>query len=539
MIKLRDYQEKGINEIRDGFHTGYRKILACAPPGGGKGTIMASIIHDSVQRGSRSLTFAHKRELIYQLADRYQEQFGINDIGFIMNGEKQKERQVMLGSTQSLKPRIEKGLVAKFPLVLMDECHRWANVTSSSVLEHLKESFLIGFTATPFRTDKKPFSSQFEKIIQMTTYSELVKKKSLVPTRVKAPECPNLDGVRTSMGDYDKKELFVAYDEERIYKAIVDKWLEYAYDQNLEEYRKTIVFCVNSTLHLHKTCQYFRDKGIDAHYISDKKIVPKADGTYEEEKMSKGERAKLYKDFEEGKFKVLLNINLFTEGISIDDVSCIVFNVATKSLNKYVQAGARGSRPLWNSDYSDWRKNLNGTYQKEDCLIIDFGENCERHGYIDHYDLEGFSLEGKVKKKGENPVKVCMSCSEINPVQAKKCRACGEVFPVQAKDKAFADELEWREIRPEDAAMKRLSKLPFDTAYHAFPHSLRLIGLAKGWAEGWALRTAAKRGLVPITNPLNPTRAEFRELKAYLVREEKGKGLAGLYDKLKGKYETI
>ena len=40
-VELRDYQTHTLELIRDAMEAGYRRILVCAPPGTGKGTLIA------------------------------------------------------------------------------------------------------------------------------------------------------------------------------------------------------------------------------------------------------------------------------------------------------------------------------------------------------------------------------------------------------------------------------------------------------------------------------------------------------------------
>ena len=43
---------------------------------------------------------------------------------------------------------------------------------------------------------------------------------------------------------------------------------------------------------------------------------------------------------------------------------------------------------MWEKDHSDWKKE-NGRYVKEDCLVLDFGGNTARFGYVEDYDAFG------------------------------------------------------------------------------------------------------------------------------------------------------
>ena len=79
----------------------------------------------------------------------------------------------------------------------------------------------------------------------------------------------------------------------------------------------------------------------------------------------------------------------------------------TKSLGLYVQMCGRGMR-LYPG--------------KDNCLLLDYGENIARHGCIDTAKPD---QEVKIRRP-----KICGSCLAVNPPHAKKCVECNEEFPV-------------------------------------------------------------------------------------------------------------
>jgi len=78
----------------------------------------------------------------------------------------------------------------------------------------------------------------------------------------------------------------------------------------------------------------------------------------------------------------------------------------TQSVGLYVQMCGRGMRLHDN---------------KENCLLLDYGENVARHGCLDEVE-PGESLPRRYKPK------ICASCNAINSPSAKECIECGQVF---------------------------------------------------------------------------------------------------------------
>lgn len=483
-IHLRDYQEEEINLVRNAFIKGHKRVMSVLPPGAGKGTLIAKHAVDAVMKGKRVLIFMHKRELAIQQAERIVKQFGFRDVGFIISGLPKAQKPIMIGTVQTMTRR---NIYQGFDLIIVDECHRIKTNQHQSIMEMFPDRWVIGYTATPFRSDKKGFKDDFDVLIQCTNYNKMVKQKYLVATRVVEPDVPlDFTGIklRSNGGekDFNNDELLERFDDDKVYRQVVEKWLQWG------KGKKTIVFTVNSKIHCRKTAEYFQKYNIDARPID-------SDTTPEE-------RNRLFESFKKGDYPVLCNIGLFTEGISIDDTDCIVFNVATQSPTKWVQAAARGSRPVWNSDYSDWLSK-DGEYIKTHCLIIDFGGNRERHGKVDDYDIFPFDLSGTPPKKGEAKTKDCPACGEVVFVQTRTCPKCGYQFPIKPKEdgQVFADEVDWKVVDRVKALVDKVSseRLPHDQLKRwlessPMGHLLRLIAKVRGYGENWSYYTAIRYG---------------------------------------------
>jgi DNA repair protein RadD len=89
---------------------------------------------------------------------------------------------------------------------------------------------------------------------------------------------------------------------------------------------------------------------------------------------------------------------------------------------------------------------------KENCLVLDFAGNIERHGPVDN-----ILPPLRRRKGGEVPMKECEDCIMLVPLIARTCRFCGFEFPIEDSSKLAEQasqspilDLEQSHIRYED-----------------------------------------------------------------------------------------
>jgi DNA repair protein RadD len=123
----------------------------------------------------------------------------------------------------------------------------------------------------------------------------------------------------------------------------------------------------------------------------------------------------LFRDDEIGRFKddknykFMVNCNVLTVGFDYPDIDCVVLLRPTCSPGLYYQMVGRGLR------ISD---------KKDDCLILDYGENIMRHGPIDRVSPAASGGDGD----GTTPMKECPSCAEVIFAGYTVCPVCEHLF---------------------------------------------------------------------------------------------------------------
>ena len=327
-MKLRAYQERSIEMLREALRSGSRKPILVLPTGAGKSVIFGKMIRTIAEKGKRILWLVHRRNLVYQMRDVLQ-QFGLEP-GIIMAGnDPDMDNQVQIGTIQTYRKRADlyeyDRYFMNFEVLLIDECHRSLSKTYREVIDIYNDSILIGCTATPMRSDQRGLGEVYDKIVAPVSVSELTADGYLSPPRYFAPSAPDLQGVPTRMGDYVVSDLELRVNKDKLNGDVVENWLRAG------EGRKTIVFAVN-VRHSIALCEKFLRYGVDAEHLD----------AYS----SDAERDAVFQRVQDGKTKVICNVALYQEGLDVPDVSCIVMARPTKSVGLWRQCAGRGLRPF-------------------------------------------------------------------------------------------------------------------------------------------------------------------------------------------------
>lgn len=343
-MQLRKYQEEAKNAILGEWDKGVKKTLLVLPTGTGKTIVFSKVIEDRVREGDRVLVLAHRGELLDQAADKL-----AKSTGLMTATEKAEETslnswyRVVVGSVQTMmrEKRLKKFSPDYFKSIIIDEAHHCLSDSYQRVLEHFGEANVLGVTATPDRGDMRNLGTYFESLAYEYTLPKAIKEGFLTP--IKALTIPlklDLTGVSQQAGDFKAADLGSALDP-YLYQ-IADEMVQHC------KTRKSVVF-----LPLIKTSQKFteilREKGFRAAEVN---------GDSED-------RAEILKDFDAGKYDVLCNSMLLTEGWDCPSVDCIVVLRPTKIRSLYSQMVGRGTR-------------LNPP-KKQDLLLLDFLWHTERH----------------------------------------------------------------------------------------------------------------------------------------------------------------
>jgi superfamily II DNA or RNA helicase len=342
-MNLRPYQIEAKAAIQTEWAKGNKKTLLVLPTGTGKTIVFSKLAEDCVAAGERVLILAHRGELLDQAADKMAQATGLG-----CAVEKAEDSclnswfRVVVGSVQTLmrEKRLSQFPKDFFNTIIVDEAHHCLADSYQRVLNYFTDANVLGVTATPDRGDMRNLGQYFESLAYEYTLPKAIKEGYLC--KIKAQTIPlklDLTGVGQQAGDFKTSDLGTALDP-YLYQ-IAEEMTKYCFD------RKTVVF-----LPLIKTSQKFRD-------ILESKGFRAAEVNGESQ-----DRAEVLVDFESGKYDVLCNSMLLTEGWDCPQVDCIVVLRPTKIRSLYCQMVGRGTRL-----YDD----------KDHLLLLDFLWHTERH----------------------------------------------------------------------------------------------------------------------------------------------------------------
>lgn len=342
-MELRPYQKDAEEAILGEWDKGVLRTLLVLPTGCGKTIVFSKVIEDQVKAGDRVLILAHRGELLMQAADKLQKSTGLGSAL-----EKAESSclgswfRVTVGSVQTLMrdKRLHQFPPDYFGTIVVDEAHHVLSDGYLRVLNYFEHAKVLGVTATPDRGDMRNLGQYFESLAYEYKLPQAIRDGYLTP--IKALTIPlhlDLSGVAIQGGDFAAGQLGTALDP-YLEQIAAEMW-EHCKD------RKTVVF-----LPLVKTSKKFRDI-LNQHGFRASEVNGSSD-----------DRAEILEDFDKGKYNVLCNSMLLTEGWDCPSVDCIVVLRPTKVRSLYSQMVGRGTRLCPGKDH---------------LLLLDFLWHTERH----------------------------------------------------------------------------------------------------------------------------------------------------------------
>lgn len=364
----------------------------------GKTIVFSSIVQKrcETQRG-RALILAHREELLQQASDKLFRLTGIQSAMEKAERHADSNAQVIVGSIQTFakESRLNSFDPNYFDTIVVDEAHHCLSESYQTVLGHFNAK-VVGVTATPDRGDKKDLATFFDSTAYEYSLYQAIKNGYLVPvTALMMPLKINLNGVKVSCGDYVVHDLGDA----------IEPYLESIAAEMACRIRKrkTVVFLPLVAIS-QKFCEILNRYGFRAAEIN---------GNSEN-------RAQILSDFEQGKYNVLCNSMLLTEGWDCPSVDCCVVLRPTKSRALYTQMIGRCLRPSPETG-------------KQGALILDFLWLTDKHSLCRPSSI--------VAKSAEIAKKIDEAIEQGGAVDLLESEEKAEHDVFEERKKALADEL--------------------------------------------------------------------------------------------------
>lgn len=413
----------------------------------------ADIVRRTVERGHRVVVVAHRIEIVRQIGKALARS-GVA-FGWVLPGQSTPVASVLVGMVQTVANRLDALQPPK--LLVVDEAHHATAGSYKKITDAWKDSYVLGVTATPARTDGRGLGDVFDGIVEGPPMAELIARGRLSGFQYFAPPVTaNLSGVKTRGGDYALDQLAEAMDRRAVTGDAVR-----TYAKHLNG-RPAIAFCV-SVEHAKNVAQQFAEAGWKAESV---------DGATDP-----AVRADRIAAIGDGRLNVLTSCDIISEGTDIPVVAGAILLRPTQSLIVYLQQVGRVLRPKPDNSRA---------------VILDHCGNVLTHGMPDQ--PREWGLEGRAKRQGPAPVRQCPKCyAAFAP--APKCPSCGHVLVAAPKartaGKVVEGELaEVKEVKREP--VKREDLVRMVAAAKTLPE-LQALSKRLGYQPGWAWVTWQKR----------------------------------------------
>lgn len=449
MIPLRDYQQELINGVYQSMTNGNKRIMVQSPAGSGKSVTMSEIARRATAKENRVLFVVHRRELVSQIKGT----FAANEVDF---------NHCHVGMVQTVNNRVKRNKIREPSVILVDEAHHALAKTYLNIFESFPEAYVLGFTATPWRMSRAGFTDVFQDLIIGRPVQWLIDNNRLAPFKYYSVNLTDMQKLkRNSTGDFSNASIDEAM-KKTIFGDVVENYKKFA------DGKKTIIY-THSVKSSKEVADAFCSEGYKAMQV---------DG-----KTHKDIRAEAMKKFRKGEVKILVNAELYGEGVDVPDCECVIQLRPTESLTLFIQQTMRAMRYM----------------PGKQAIIIDHVGNYLRHGLPNtEHDWNKHFAGGnkKSESKPEVPIRECENCFAVYSPKEKACPMCGHVPEVkQQREYEINESAKLEEVTEEDVSITLDFREPKDCKNMK---ELIELGKNRGYKnpQGWAYYQAKARGWI-------------------------------------------
>ncbi len=458
----RPYQSTLVDALR-GVMPRIKTMVLQLCTGGGKTNLAAWMIKKAQEKGNMVFFVVHRRDLLFQTSNTFRS-YGIAH-SFICAGKPFNPfSSVYVCSIETLKRRLEKSPIPK--ILFIDECHLSASKGWSEVIEFYRSKgcWIIGLSATPWRLDSRGLDDLFEHMVCGPSMRELIDMGFLSDYKYYAPSSPDLSGIKTTMGDFNKKQLndFIAGENVLTGDAITH-YKKYSWG------KRAVVYCC-SIKHSQDVTEAFNAAGIPAEHM---------DGETPD-----NERRAITQRFASGHTMVLSNVDLITTGYDLASqsgkdvaIETIILLRPTQSLSLYLQMVGRGLRP-----------------KAEPAIILDHANCAQRHGLPDEpreWSLQGREKDTRNAGERSSPIFQCAYCYFVQK-PALVCSNCGKEREIQSRE---IEQIDGELVELDKTQMQQQAKIK--QAQARTLDEMIAEGYRRGYAPGkcefWAAKVISSR----------------------------------------------
>lgn len=423
MIILRKDQLALKFGVYSGWSSGKKNMLAVLPTGGGKSIVFSDIVNDKNSQGAQQVVLAHRTELVSQMSLHVARR----GVKHRIIGPKAVVRQVIeehrrefngycfvnpsancaVGGVDTLISRSEelKQWAQQIDFWTIDEAHHvLAGNKWGKAVAMFPRAYGLGVTATPQRADGAGLGIHadgvFDDMIIGPNMRELINMGALTDYEIAIPQSDfEIDeNSLAPSGDFSPQKMREASKKSHITGDVVTEYQKKAFG------KRGIVFATDVET-ANEIANNFNNAGIPAAAVS--------------AKTPSEVRADYIRRFRDGRFMILVNVDLFGEGFDVPAVEVVIMARPTASLAVYLQQFGRVLRTMDGKKFG---------------LVIDHVSNWKRHGLPDKpraWSLDRRDKRGKKEPDPEDvPLVACLECGKPYERVLAACPHCGATLPL-------------------------------------------------------------------------------------------------------------
>lgn len=422
MSKLRPYQEQLKAEVYAAWNEGVKNILAVMPTGLGKTRTFCKIAYEMAldPNGPKLPTaiMVHRKELVQQISLTLAEEGITHNIiaprptikGIVAAQRQLFRRQyydynaaITVISVDTINARISKHekWAKSIRLWITDEAaHVLRDNKWGRAIGYFTNAIGLGVTATPQRLDKRGLGSHadgvFDAMVEGPTSRWGIDNGFLSRYRIAVPTSDYRNYLKkaTEGSDFTREAMAQASAQSHIVGDVVENYLKFVPG-------KQAILFASDIGSGEKMERRFNEAGVRAKLLTGET----------EDKI----RLQSLIDYREKKIQVLLNVDLFDEGLDVPGIEAVIMARPTMSLGKYLQMIGRGLRVMPG---------------KEFCVIIDHVGNVTTHGLP--CTPRSWTLDRIVRRRDKtNLIRICdnWQCNAPYDRILTTCPYCGTDVP--------------------------------------------------------------------------------------------------------------
>jgi superfamily II DNA or RNA helicase len=354
MINLRPYQENLKTDIYNAWDAGYKNVMARSATGSGKTILMCAIVKECLEQNISTAMIVHRKELVQQISltlAKFDIKHNIiasrKDVRGIIAAQRRLYGRQFYDPDSLVTVISVDTLIARYDLYKnwAKGVNQWFIDEAAHVLKenkwgkaaaYFENARGLGVTATPERLDRKGLGSHadgvFDTMVEGPPIRWFIDNGYLSKYKIVIPrsDYKNFLKEASDKSDFSKQAMKQASKKSQIVGDVVENYLKFA------KGKQTIVF----------TTDIETAKDMQAKFIEAGIPAKELNGTTNDR-----ERLEGILKFEEKKIKVLINVDLFDEGLDVPGIECVSMCRPTKSLGKVLQMQGRGLRVAEGKDH--------------------------------------------------------------------------------------------------------------------------------------------------------------------------------------------